>query len=167
MPEIIRLKGDAPRLLWPARTLAPLLTDLVYVRSELARDPRSSSALARSVTLGTQATDAFAHVNNLRRRQASSWPWRLLGQPPSFWRDHADVFQHCQLLAPFGGGRTRLVIVHTYLPIPLEIVPDDFIVDALPASWHRDISCTAYALRSAALAPTITGTTQENDSEAQ
>jgi len=165
MPNVIRLKGDAPRLLWPARTLAPILTDLVYVRAELARDPRSGSALARSATLAAQASDAFAHVNNLRRRQASSWPWRLLGQAPSFWRDHGDVFQHCQLFAPFGGGRTRLVVIHTP-KFPLEIVPDDFIVDALPVSWARN-NCTAYALRAAAPAPTITGTTQENDSEAQ
>jgi len=166
MPNIERLHGDAPRLLWPARELAPIFADLAYVRAELVRDQSSGPATARAVTLATQATEAFARANAIRRRKASSWPWNLLGEMPSFWRNRGDVFSHCQLFLPACGGRTSLVVIHNRLPnFPLEIVSETWTVDRLPLSWHRDPLSFAYALRPAP-APAVTGSTsKENEDE--
>jgi len=170
--DIIRLRGEAQPLIWPARTLAPILTDLTAERtkwggmhthiqqkqqSSMCGSPPHPAAVrgrgmaeARCATLAARAAEVFARANGLRVRQATSWPWRLLGERPSFWREHERVLDHPQLFAPAAGGRPVLVVVHPYGVLPPELAPESWIVDQLPDSWYRWGGTTAYALRTAA-----------------
>ena len=164
--DIIRLRGSAPPLIWPAAKLAPILTALAAERGQwdgfyrhiqakthpesMCGAPPHPAALkgvhvayARIATIAPQAAQCFAAANGLTVRQGP----RLVNKL-RFVLEHPRELDHPEFFAAGGGRRISLIVVHPYLTaLPLEVVPQGWVVDALPVSWYSYGNTTAYALR--------------------
>lgn len=174
MTDIIRLRGNAPPLIWPAAELAPILTELAVERGQwsgLLRhinqktshnrslecgsppNPYAVRAVgpaeARCAALASRAIDAFAHANDMKLRRAAAWPARVLGRPAAFCWAHERILDHPQILTGLHGGRVRCMVVHNYGPLPVDRIPETWVVDQLPNSWYFRGDTTAYAIREA------------------
>jgi hypothetical protein len=145
MSGIIRLRGEAPDLVWPEAALRPHLTR----RSEL-RDRRQEWCTSRpgqrewyDANLAAHAVSVgvFAKAQGWRPSRGFALN-RLLRQCP---RWAADVVDHPDYFSE--GRRSPAVVVHLYGTLALDDVPSAIVVDRLPESWYWPGQTIAYALR--------------------
>jgi hypothetical protein len=162
---ILRLRGDAESVSWPAMLLAPLVDRCDELRARTPVSPsfealpaerRAAHAYSRKweweLTAAHQASvDAFAAAQGWTRAKTDFRVVRLLPPKmrtggsllPRWVRD--DVFEHPNWLRD--GRRCAGVVVHLYREIRLDKLPEPIVVDELPRSWYYPQWTKAYLLR--------------------
>lgn len=173
---IIRLRGDAPLLVWP-NGLDALLTRSADLRHRPIRRVSAEEAAAhpgryrpmreREAAIDEahcEAAEVFGEAQGWTISRRGS-PRLLLSPRERYrgprglpaWACRDDVFEHPDYyVVGRGRGRRRLVgaVVHLYRPLALDALPDEIVVDQLDASWYLP-ETYAYVLRPAAQTPQL------------
>lgn len=149
------LRGGAPLLIWPARTMKPIITTCTNLRENPVDDgevwkwnrdimrARGSAAKAFAEAQGWLAAERKYPVSRLVRYTRSR-----RGVQDHSWAFSDDTFDHGVW---FRAGRSVAgVVVHLYGNLALDAIPAGIVVDRLPRSWYCPQRTTAYIYRPAA-----------------
>lgn len=157
MSEIIRLRGEGTPLVWtPA--MEGLLGPCRLLRMETTPAFAGDWSAYREAwrrwqvvfdDAATRAADAFG--------RAQGWTLAAPGPrvpPPHDPNDEhqqewvAWVESHVSALNWYRRERRCAgLVLHASAPLPMDLVPEGLVVDALPESWHSPADALAYAIR--------------------
>lgn len=150
---MVRLRGDAPDLVWPARTINPVVdrcAELRRVQPEESHryedydERRAADALRRNwptalLHARQDASKAFAAAQGWIPAGRDFPASRLVGEVrlrrrmrDLRWAQRSDTFDHEEW---YRAGRSVAgVVVHLYSDLALDAIPAGIVVDRLPRS---------------------------------
>jgi hypothetical protein len=166
--DVVRVRGDAPEIVWPANALAPHIARCDELRLSLPPYPHTvaDSEKAAATQLFAQweaefidaqreSIAAFAAAQGWQRSERIFPPKHLLHaknrrgkDSPRPWYCTDQCFEHPDWLTY--RGRMAGVVVHLYptrTDIDLDKLPGEIVVDQLPDSWYFPRWTNAFLLR--------------------
>jgi hypothetical protein len=162
---VLRLKGVAGEIQWPARALSEPVARCEALLRAAARypDPDYAAGDTERREIGArEASISRARLESARRfGSAQSWDHSLLllhSKRLYDWTYEEDLFRYASWY--FAGKKVAAVVVHLYTALDVDKLPRGMIVDELPVSWVAPLWCSAYVLRPPDIDPAASGSAE-------